>query len=138
MVSTVFFSDFLEICNKKSEVHPKQTKWQDGHITKLSKRDERLLIRTLHCVRKQDGYSTLKMVKLYSCVTSIHEITIDRLLQVSNNKKKIETAYEIWKGHKKCCDIVLWSSRICLLDAKHFIQKTDQINQQKAPESLVW
>ena len=77
MVSTVFFSDFLEICDKKSEVHPKQTKWKDGHITKSSK-------------------------------------------------------------HKKCCDIGLWSSRICLLDAKHFIQKTDQINQQKAPESLVW
>ena len=57
---------------------------------------------------------------------------------MSNNKKKFETAYEIWKGHEKCCDIGLWSSRICLLDAKHFIQKTDQINQQKAPESLVW
>ena len=107
MVSTVFFSEFLEICNKKSEVHPKQTKWKNGHITELSKRDERLLIRTLHCVRKQDGYFKLKMVKLYSCVTSIHEITIDRLLQVSNNKKKLKLRMRFGKDIKNavtlCC-----------------------------------
>ena len=43
------------------------------------------------------------------------------------------------KDIKKYYDDRLWSSWICFyLDAKHFIHKTNPIDQAKAPKSLVW
>ena len=40
---------------KKIEVHPKQAKVKGIRKPKLSKRDERSIIRVLHYARKQDG-----------------------------------------------------------------------------------
>ena len=45
---------------KNIEVHPKQRKGKGGRKPKLSKRDERSIIRALHYARKQDGNFTLK------------------------------------------------------------------------------
>ena len=43
------------------------------------------------------------------------------------------------KDIKKYYDDGLWSSGICFyLDAKHFIHKTNPMDQAKAPKSLVW
>ena len=40
---------------------------------------------------------------------------------------------------KKYCDDGLWQSGINFyLDAKHFVHKTNSVNQAKAPKSLVW
>ena len=43
---------------KKIERHLKQTKGKGGHKPKLSKRDEKSIIRALHYPRKQDGNFT--------------------------------------------------------------------------------
>ena len=66
---------------KKIEVHPKQiTKGKGGRKPKLSKRDERSIIRALHYARKQDGNFTSKRIKLYSGVSSVHDRTVRRVL----------------------------------------------------------
>ena len=66
---------------KKIEVHPKQiTKGKGGRKPKLSKRDERSIIRALHCASKRDGNFTSKIIKLYSGVSSVHDNTLRRVL----------------------------------------------------------
>ena len=64
---------------KKIEVYPKQTKGKCGCKPKLNKLNERSIIRALHYARKQDGNLTLKRIKLYSGVSSVHSRTIWRL-----------------------------------------------------------
>ena len=66
--------------SKKTEVHPKQTKGKGGRKSKLTKRDERSLIRALHYARKQDGNFTSKRIKLYSGNSSVHDRTVRRVL----------------------------------------------------------
>ena len=44
--------------------------------SKQSLLDERSIIRSLHCVHKQDGNFTSKRIKLYSCVSSVHDRTV--------------------------------------------------------------
>ena len=98
---------------KKIEVHPKQTKREGGRKPKLSKRDERSIIRALHYARKQDGNFTSKRIKLYSGVSSVHDRTVRRVLNKYgyhyrqarrkglSNGKRLETAHEICKRHTK-------------------------------------
>ena len=65
---------------KKIEVLPKETKGKGGRKPKLSLRDERSIIRSLHYVRKQDGNFTSKRIKLCSGVSSIHDRTVRRVV----------------------------------------------------------
>ena len=65
---------------KKTEVHPKQTKGKRGRKPKLSLRDERSIIRSLHYVRKQNVNFTSKGMKLCSDVSSVHGRTVSRAL----------------------------------------------------------
>ena len=65
---------------KKIEVHPKQTKGKSGCKPKLNKCDERSIIRSLHYARKQDGNFTLKRIKVYSGVSSVHDRGVRRVL----------------------------------------------------------
>ena len=52
---------------------------------------------------------------------------------LTENNLKLPTKFE--KDIKKCYGDGLWSSRICFyLDAKHFIHKTNLMNQAKAQE----
>ena len=51
---------------KKTEVHPKQKKkGKGGRKPKLSKRDERSIIRALHYARKQDGNFTSNFILVF-------------------------------------------------------------------------
>ena len=65
---------------KKIELHPKQTKGKGGRKPKLSKHDERSIIRVLHYARKQDSNFTAKRIKLYSGNSSVHDRTVRRVL----------------------------------------------------------
>ena len=65
---------------KKIIVHPKQKKGKGGRKPKLSKRDERSIIRTLHYARKQDCNFTSKRIKLYSGVSRVFGRTVRRVL----------------------------------------------------------
>ena len=47
-------------------MRPKQTKGKGGRKPKLSSRDERSIISSLHYARKQDGDFTSKRIKLSS------------------------------------------------------------------------
>ena len=64
---------------KKTEAHPKETKGKGGRKPKLSKRDEKSIIRALHYARKQDGNFTSKRIKLCSGVSSVHDRTVRRV-----------------------------------------------------------
>ena len=136
---------------KKIELHPKQTKGKGGGKPKLSERDETSIIRALHYARKQDHNFTPKRIKLYSGNSSVHHRTVRRvfnkyryhyrqarrmgLLTESDLKLRMKFAKDI----KKYYDDGLWSSGICFyLDAKHFIHKTNPMDQAKAPKDLVW
>ena len=136
---------------KKIELHPKQTKGKGGRKPKLSKRDERSIIRALHYARKQDGNFTSKRIKLYSGVSSVHDRTVRRVLNkygyhyrqarrkrlLTENGLKLRMKFA--KDITKYYDDGLWLSGICFyLDAKHFIHKTNPMDQAKAPKSLVW
>ena len=113
--------------------------------------DERSIIRSLHCARKQGGNFTTKIIKLYSGVSSVHDRTVRRLLnkygyhyqqarrmgllRENDLKLRMKFAKDIKKYYGDGC----WSSGICFyLDAKHFIHKVNPMDQAKAPKSLVW
>ena len=51
-----------------------------GRKRKLSLRDERSIIRSLHYARKQDGNFSSKRIRLYSGVSSVHDRTVPRAL----------------------------------------------------------
>ena len=65
---------------KKIESHPKQTKGKGGRKLKLSLREGRSIIRSLHYARKQDGNFTSKRIKIYSGVSSVHDRIVRRVL----------------------------------------------------------
>ena len=57
------------------------------------------------------------------------------LLTENDLKLRMKFAKDI----KKYYDNALWSSAICFdLNAKHFISKTNPMDQATAPKSLVW
>ena len=56
------------------------TKKMGGRKRKLSLRDERSIIRSLHYARKQDGNFSSKRIRLYSGVSSVHDRTVPRAL----------------------------------------------------------
>ena len=135
---------------KKIEVHLKQTKGKGERKHKLSLRDERPMIRSLYYARKQDGNFTSKRIKLYSGVSSVHDRTVRRVLNkygyhfrqarlkglLTENDLKLRMKFA--KDIKKYYDDGLWLSGICFyLDAKHFIHKTNPVDQGKAPKRLV-
>ena len=135
---------------KKIELHPKQTKGKGGRKPKLSKRDERSIIRALHYERSQDGNFTSKRIKLYSGNSSAHDRTVRRVLnkygyhyrQATRKgllaEKDLKLCMKFPKDIKKYYDDGLWSYGICFyLDYKHFIHKTNPMGQGKAPKSLI-
>ena len=136
----------------KTEGHPKQTKGKGGRQSKLSLRDERSIIRSLRCARKQDGNNfSSKRIKLYSGVSSHNDRTLRRVSKkygyhyrqarrkglLTENDLKLGMKFA--KDIKKYYDDGLRLSGICFyLDAKHFIHKTNPMDQARAPKSLVW
>ena len=86
---------------KKIEVHPKQTKGKGGCKPKLSLRDKKSTIRSLHYARKQDGNFTLKRIKLYSGVSSAHDRAVRRVLNKygyhyrQNRRKRLLTENDL-------------------------------------------
>ena len=63
------------------------------------------------------------------------QVTRKGLLTENDLKLRMKFAKDI----KKYYDTGLWSSGICFdLDAKHFIYKTNLMDQATAPKSLVW
>ena len=122
-------------------MHPKQTKGKGGRKPKLSLRDERSLIRSLHYARKQDGNFTSKRIRIYSGVSSVHDRTAHRVLNkyeyhyrqarrkglLKENDLKLSMKFA--KDIKKYNENGFWSSGICFyLDAKHFIPKTNPMD----------
>ena len=63
---------FWRNATKRTEVHTKQTKRKGWRKPKLSLRDERLIIRSLHYARRQNGNSSV-----YSGVSSVHNRTAE-------------------------------------------------------------
>ena len=131
-------------------MHLKQTKGKGGRKRKLSLRDERSIIRSLHYARKQDGNFTSKRIRLYSGVSSVHRRNVRRVLNkygyhyrqairkglLTENVLKVRMKFA--KDIKTYYDDGLRSSGICFyLDAKHFIHKKNPMDQAKAPKSLV-
>ena len=136
----------METCKKKIKVHPKRKNEKGGRKPKLSKRDTSSIIRALHYARKQDGNFTLKRIKLYSGVPRVHDRTVRRVLNkygydygearrkglLTENDLKLRMKFE--KYITKYYDDGLWLSGICFyLDAKHFVHKTNPMDQAKAP-----
>ena len=132
-------------------MHLKQTKGKGGRKRKLSLRDERSIIRSLHYARKQDGNFTSKRIRLYSGVSSVHDRNVRRVLNkygyhyrqairkglLTENVLKVRMKFA--KDIKTYYDDGLRSSGICFyLDAKHFMHKTNPIDEAKGPKSLVW
>ena len=71
----VSLSTIWRHATKKTEVYPKQTKGKCGRKPKLSLRDERSIIKSLHYARKEYGNFTSKRIKLYSGVSCIYDRT---------------------------------------------------------------
>ena len=97
------------------------------------------------------GIFTSKRIRIYSGVSSVHDRTVQRVLNkygyhyrqarlkglLKENDLKLSVKFA--KDIKKYNEDGLWSSGICFyLDAKHFIPKTNPLDQAKAPKSLVW
>ena len=117
----------------------------------LSKRDEKSIIRALHYAHKQDGNFASKRIRLYSGVSSVHDMTVRRLLNEYGyhyrqaKRKGLLTGNDLKLRKKFANDIQkhydngLPSSRIFFhLDAKHFMHKANPMGQAKAPKCLVW
>ena len=140
----------MEPCPKNTEVHPKQTKGNHGRKHKLSKREDRSIIKALHYTPKQDCNFTSKRIRLYSCVSSVHDRTLRRVLnkygshtQLAKRKgllreKDLKLPTNFRKDIKKYYDDELESSGICFcFVVKLFIHKTNPMDQTKTPNFLV-
>ena len=104
---------------KKTEVHPRQTKGKRERKPKLSLRDERSIISSLHYVRKQNVNFNSKVMKLCSGVSSVHDRTVSRALnkdgyhcrQVRRKEllieKDLKLRMKFAKDIKKYCDLGL-------------------------------
>ena len=66
---------------KRLNLIQSKPKGKGGRKPKLSLRDERSIIRSLHYACKQDGNFTSKRIKLYSGVAKVHDRNVRRVFE---------------------------------------------------------
>ena len=126
-------------------------KFNRGRPNKLSKRDERHLIRELYRLRKEEKHFTAKRLRLTSGLVHVSIKTIQRTLHkygfkyLQTRRKGRMSASDFQKRIKFARYMItnyppnVWTNEICFyLDGKSFQYKRNPSDQAKAPKAREW
>ena len=133
------------------EESKEKSKKEDGRSKKLSKRDERTILRQIRVLRRDDGNWTIKRLMENSNVTHVTQRTVTRLLHQNGYKylqarKKGLVSEKDEMDHLKLAQRILkeydediWKKDIAFyLDGVSFAYKRNPQDQAKAPKGRVW
>ena len=122
-----------------------------GRPRKVSNRDERNILRSLHKLRELDGACTSKKVQLDAGVTHIANRTVRHFLNKNGysylqaRRKGLMSKADLKRRTKFARKMIkdqsenVWKKDICFyLDGSSFIHKTNPADQARAPMAKVW
>ena len=138
---------------KVNKTEAKEKKNTMGRPRKLSARDERLLLRNIPILRKEEGHFTVKRLmyaaginpKTVSCRTVQRFLRTKGFQYLQARKKGVLTEadqlrrLQFARKIKKDYDNSLWTEKISFyLDGVSFVHKYNPADQARAPKGRIW